>query len=523
MSHTLLFPRVLRCLYAAMLSEETGISASEAIHLLHRQRPSRRRFLATLAGGAAIAGEAYSEARGRTMDVGIVGAGLAGLMCAHELRRRGVKQVTIYEAADRAGGRIWTLRDYFPAQVAERGAELIDSKHKVMRRLARSFNLRLEDLSKQPGDLTFFFGGARVPESAIVEEFRAIAPALKRERRSLSNRPNALRHTPNDRMLDHQNLRQFLERLQPPPLALKALEQAYEAEYGLDIEEQSALNLLLFLDFRSKSHFDPYGAISDERYHIAEGNDSIVRGLSDGMRDALQFGMELRRVARTAPGAIELTFQHDGLTIHKTHDAVVLAIPFTVLREVELHSSLSLPESKLRVIRELGYGTNAKMKVGFTGRPWREINSNGASYSDLENHQATWETNPAKAGLDRAVLTDYSSGRRGARLDPADVQREARRFLADLNLVYPGAEQRARRHGDEIMVHLQHWPSHPLTRGSYTCYRPGQFTALAGHEATSAGNLFFAGEHTDSFFDWQGFMEGAARSGLRAAAEILKA
>jgi monoamine oxidase len=163
------------------------------------------------------------------------------------------------------------------------------------------------------------------------------------------------------------------------------------------------------------------------------------------------------------------------------------------------------------------------MKVGFAGRPWQKVNSNGSSYSDLENHQATWETNPTQARPDRAILTDYSSGRRGARLDPADVQREARRFLADLNLVYPGAEQRARRHGDEIMVHLQHWPSHPLTRGSYTCYRPGQFTALAGHEATSAGNLFFAGEHTDSFFDWQGFMEGAARSGLRAAAEILKA
>jgi monoamine oxidase len=506
-----------------MLAEERGISASDAIHVLHQERPSRRRFLASLAGGATIAAEAHGRARGRQIDVGIVGAGLAGLMCAHELRRRGVKPVTIYDASVRAGGRMWTLRDYFPGQVAERGAELIDSRHKVMRRLARSFNLRLEDLSKQPGDLTFFFGGVRVPEGAIVEEFRTIAPALKRERRALSNRPNALRHTPNDQMLDRRNLREFLESLQAPPLAFKALEQAYEAEYGLEIEEQSALNLLLFLDFRGKSHFDPYGAISDERYHVAEGNDAIIRELSGGLRGALQFGMALRRVARTAVGAIELTFEQDGRSFRKAHDAAVLAIPFAVLREVELDSGLSLPESKLRAIRELGYGTNAKMKVGFTARPWQQVGSNGASYSDLKNHQATWETNPTRASSDRAVLTDYSSGRRGARLDPTDVQQEARRFLADLNLIFPGAEDRARRRGECIAVHLEHWPSNPLARGSYTCYRPGQFTTLAGHEGTPAGNLFFAGEHTDSFFEWQGFMEGAARSGIRAAAEILKA
>jgi monoamine oxidase len=72
-------------------------------------------------------------------------------------------------------------------------------------------------------------------------------------------------------------------------------------------------------------------------------------------------------------------------------------------------------------------------------------------------------------------------------------------------------------------VHLEHWPSNPLTRGSYTCYRPGQFTTIAGHEGTPVGNLYFAGEHTNSFYEWQGFMEGAALSGIDAAQQILKA
>jgi monoamine oxidase len=60
----------------------------------------------------------------------------------------------------------------------------------------------------------------------------------------------------------------------------------------------------------------------------------------------------------------------------------------------------------------------------------------------------------------------------------------------------------------------------PLTKGAYTANQPGYFTTLEGLAAKPVGNLFFAGEYTDSFYSWQGFMEGGALSGLRAAAEV---
>jgi monoamine oxidase len=95
--------------------------------------------------------------------------------------------------------------------------------------------------------------------------------------------------------------------------------------------------------------------------------------------------------------------------------------------------------------------------------------------------------------------------------------------LNDLNLVYPGALAAASRDASAMLrVHLEHWPSNPLTLGSYTCYRPGQFTAIAGNEGKAIGNLHFAGEHANSFYEWQGFMEGAALSGIQAAREILQ-
>jgi monoamine oxidase len=122
------------------------------------------------------------------------------------------------------------------------------------------------------------------------------------------------------------------------------------------------------------------------------------------------------------------------------------------------------------------------------------------------------------------VLTDYASGHRGASLDLVGVQAAAEAFLIDLDRVYEGAAAVAsRRQNGSVVAHLEHWPSNQLARGSYTCYKPGQFTSIAGLEGRAAGNLYFAGEHTDSFYNWQGFMEGAALSGLDVASAILRA
>ena len=65
------------------------------------------------------------------------------------------------------------------------------------------------------------------------------------------------------------------------------------------------------------------------------------------------------------------------------------------------------------------------------------------------------------------------------------------------------------------------WPSEPNALGSYTCNQPGYFTTMEGWLGEPAGNLAFAGEHTDSFHNFQGFIEGAAQSGIRAAEYLL--
>jgi monoamine oxidase len=117
-------------------------------------------------------------------------------------------------------------------------------------------------------------------------------------------------------------------------------------------------------------------------------------------------------------------------------------------------------------------------------------------------------------------MTDYLGGTRGASVDP--VQLEAEQYITDLNRVFPGARTAARRVDGNVVAHLEHWPSNPLALGSYTCYMPGQFTTIAGLEGLPGRRVFFAGEHANSFYEWQGFMEGAALSGVDVAAAILK-
>ena len=538
MSRSKAFDHLIRIARIADYCESRKLASKEgceraASAARRRDEPDlkRRAFLKGMAALAA-AGAVGNLARPREeawgapapdVRIGIVGAGLAGLVCADELRKKGIR-ATIFEAGTRAGGRCWSLRDFFPGQVAERGGEFIDTPHKTLLGYAREFGLKLEDVDKEPGEVFYFFGGQRHPESAVVEEYRDFVAVMRDDLRSLSNEPTADAHSDFDAALDALSLAEYLATRNAGALLRAVVEQAYKAEYGLEIAQQSCLNFLLFIHADRRSKFTPFGVFSDERYHVIEGNDRIVEGLSARVQSDIETGMQLVRVAKTAGGRIALTFAQGAAIRERVFDAAVLALPFTILRDVELDGSLALPDWKVNAIRSLGYGTNAKMMVGFGARPWLALGSNGESYSDLPHHQLTWETNPSRAGARRGVLTDYSSGRRGATLNPGDPQGEAARFLGDLDQVFPGALASARRDAQgRFFVHLEHWPSNPLIKGSYTCYRPGQFTSIAGQEGKPVGNLYFAGEHANSFYDSQGFMEGAALSGIDAAHAILRA
>lgn len=462
------------------------------------------------------------------VKVGIVGAGLAGLACGYELKQQGIF-ANIYEASNRVGGRCFSLGGAFPGavnfpnQVVERGGEFIDSKNKTLLRLAKQFGLTLEDISQQPGEMTCYFKGQHYQQSAVLEEYRDFLLTIDADLRQLSPIVTADNYTAVDAEFDKINFLEYLETRKVGDIAKAAINASYMAEYGLELEEQSCLNLLMVVRQIEKSEASPFYIFSDETYHIVGGNEQIVQGLSNELQGQINLGMRLVRVRKNSMNRIELTFNNGSQTTSVEYDAVVLAIPFPLLRQVELDASLELPNWKLEAIAKLDNGTQSKLILGFNSRPWVALDSNGASYSDLPNHQVTWESNPTKSTDAHAVLVDYSSGQRSAKLNSEQVQAEAKLFLKDLDQIYPGATASATRDPkDDLLVHLEHWPSNQLTQGSYACYRPGDFTTIAGNEGKSIDNLFFAGEHANSFYEWQGYMEGAVLSGIQSAKEILQ-
>ena len=543
MSRTAAFHNLSQAMYVAAYCDQSGVNTAEGLARVEematgKPKPVKRREFIHGLGTTAAVGvtlrqprHSYAGKPTPNVNIGIVGAGLAGLTCAYTLQKRG-RIATLYEGRGRIGGRQWSMGGAFngavnfPDQVVELGGEFIDNLHKTLLGYAQEFGLIREDVGKNwlDGETAWRFNGQRVPEATIVNEFRDLVSAMRHDLTRLSRVVTVNNHSAFDRDLDFTNLREYLEAKGAAPNILAAINVSYTGEYGLEIEQQSALNLLLSIHADKRAKFKLFGVFTDERWHIEGGNQQISENLAYRLSDQIRLGMKLLAIQKTTDGRVELTFDQNGTTITGKHDAVVLAIPFSILRDVEFFG-LDLPDSKLMAINEMLYGTNAKLHVGFNKRIWGEHSSNGVSYSDLPNHQTTWESNPSRATERNAVAVYFSGGNRGAALRPGKLELETEQFLMDFDKLYPGALDAAVRRdsgSNKFLSHLQHWPSDPFIKGSYVCSHPGYFTTIAGNEATPVDNLYFAGSHTDSFYEWQGFQEGAANSGIRAAKEILR-
>ena len=162
---------------------------------------------------------------------------------------------------------------------------------------------------------------------------------MRADLRRLSSEVTASSPTADDVILDNTSLSAYLDGhnaagVAAGPVARAAITSAYLAEYGMETGEQSCLNFLMFIHADRRSKFTPFGVFSDERYHVVDGNERIAEGLTQSLPRPVDLGRTLVAVRRTSGGAIELTFE-TGTPV--THDIVVLAMPFSVLRHVALH------------------------------------------------------------------------------------------------------------------------------------------------------------------------------------------
>jgi monoamine oxidase len=396
----------------------------------------------------------------------------------------------------------------------------------------KRFGLTRIDLFDTAEDVLYWIDGVTHPESRIIDGFRDVVLRMKEDMRAVTSEISAKNFDPMpgsaDVRLDNTNLQEYLERLGADDVFIRAIQSVFGGEYGQAIHLQSCLNFILFAKLtRSKSRIVYFGANNAERYAVAEGNEAFARGLRDDLVDAggsVEGGMTLTALRRGTDGRYVLSF---GKKTQRMHDAVVLAIPATVIRAmVALDSSLGIAPQTRAAIASLQYGDNTKTMFQFgSNEPFAALGGDGTAYASdptLPNVQVVF---PSKTGASGAnpttpVMVDYGFGERGHRLPNVDP--DGTGFLGDYDEIFPGAAAAVVPLLNGELFARAHWPSDPNALGSYTCNQPGYFTTMEGWLGEPAGNLAFAGEHTDSFHKFQGFIEGAAQSGTRAAEYLLE-
>lgn len=526
MAHTPLFQRLLKLTSLAQKAHQQKMDETE---FAEQHFSSRRKFIQSSAmamAGVALAScsklvdvpadtsnsDRISNTCPSSPSVAIIGAGIAGLQAAFYLQRANVPCV-LYDANKRAGGRMFTAHDVLnPGVSTELGGEFIDTGHYDIRALARYFGFPLLDLyNEQELQLTqniYYFNNIIYTDKDFLREIAPYLPRINRDVNSLSDVIKYNSYSSTDAMFDHMNIEQYFDSIGLTGWLRELLLVAYVGEYGLKAEECNAINFLFLFGLSPEGEPALYGG-SDERFKVSGGNQRIVDALYKEVKDRVHLEHRLVKIESKGEG-YTLYFENapKGVDV----DIVLLTLPFTLLREVEI--DVDLPKVKRLAIDTLSYGTNAKFFMGFKGRRWRtQYNSVGMSYSD-NSTENTWDNSQLQPGNDGG-LTVFLGGDDGANLVHGDVSVQASVYLNKLNQIYPGV-----RNDYNGKAFRFTWPQFPFTKGSYSAWKVGQYTSIAGSEIETVGNLFFAGEHTS--YNFQGYMNGGAVTGRIAAQNILK-
>ena len=525
-SKTVLFETLRKALHMALAANKAETTAEETIQLAEESAMTRRKFLENTGKTALITsliGLNTEGVFGRSFSlkkpprIVIVGAGIAGLNALHILKKAGL-DATIYESSGRIGGRIFTVKNVMGEGTwTEFGGEFIDTNHADMWELAKEFKLELIDYAQtSESKLTkeaFFFNGEHRSLKDVIEGFRHFANKIKADADRLPDEMSTAGYKIKNayiKKLDRMSLSQYLEKIGAQGWIKTFIEVAYESEYGLSPQVQSAINLPILISTNTEGGTLELFGESDERYKIRGGNQSVPNALAEKYTNHIELNRSLEAISRNKSDEYELTFS--GLSAAIKADFVVMTIPFSRLKNVDIR--LKMPQLKWDSINTMGFGSNAKLMLGMKKHYWREQGYQGLCYSDIgipngwDNAQLQTNDNEA-AGL--SILFGGASGINVGKGSP-ESQKDI--YLPKWNRIFKGANE----HFNGKVARM-HWPTYPHALGSYICYRTGQYTSIAGAEAMPVGNLFFAGEHCGG--DFSGYMNGAAKSGREAAEAVL--
>jgi monoamine oxidase len=525
MTHSPLFRQFIRTLQQARRQNLQADGRPQPLPRVQRQW-TRRRFIrsATLAGGSALFTSTLSQAtRGWSQQqpkIAIVGGGIAGLNAAYYLKKAGLS-ATVYEARRRLGGRILSVTDAVgPGLVSDLGGHFINSDHADMLQLVREFDLKLfnrvEDAQRFPFPETgYFFDGRLRSQAEVADQLRPLARQISRDAALIDR--DFEQFAP---QFDQQSVAEYLvthANKIPKPFVRRLIENSIRTEYGVEPSQSSALQLLFNLPTVDGRDVDVLGN-SDEVFVVEGGTGKLIDSLASVLKGQIQTRMRLTRLQSQSKG-FRLTFANRQVV---DADVVILAIPFPVLRTVDLQ--VELPPGLRRFINEVDLGSNEKLYAGFERKVWRRDQGFVMESWTDRGFSAAWDGTQRQTNRKDGALTFFLGGDEVKAAQASRARPLGRTLIQQFNGMIPGAQDAAT---DRFL--LTQWTTDPLTQGGYTNFKPGQLLEFGEflyvesenpdeRQTVNVGNIVFAGEQlSDEFY---GFMNGAAQTG-RLAAEVV--
>ncbi|HEY1539602.1 MAG TPA: flavin monoamine oxidase family protein [Solirubrobacteraceae bacterium] len=496
------------------------------------RRISRRRFLAAaavaaagpLAGGepAAAAAKRKTPPRRRAHrreDVVVVGAGLAGLVAAREVARAG-HSVTVVEARDRVGGRTLS-RPIAGGQVVDLGAEFVGPTQNHIHALIDELGIATFP-GYETGKNVYIGGGQRStysdggltgmapPDPAALVDLLLAIPQL--DSLALQVPVDAPWEAKRAGEWDAQSLDTWLRRnTTAGKRFLDIAQAALRPIFGAEPREISLLFALFFIaasgDEQTPGTFERNFSTRNgaQQDHVAGGTQSISLAVARQLGRRVVLRSPVRRIV-TAGDHVEVVSDRYVNRARR----VIVALPPTLAGRIQYEPAM--PALRDGLTQRLPQGTLIKVQAIYERPFWRGDGLNGSSLSDVGPCNVTFDSSP-ESGQPGALLgfVGGDEARSFARLSAA-----ARRDAA--------LQSFGRAFGAQALEPIDYvemdWSAETYTRGCPVAIAaPGVLTTYGPALREPVGRIHWAGTETAGY--WNGYMDGAVRSGERAAAEVL--
>lgn len=442
------------------------------------------------------------------VDVVVVGAGLAGLAAARHLAAAG-QEVVVLEARDRVGGRTFDRRLNNGVRV-ECGGQWIGPTQDAAASLVDELGLETFPTFVEGDDLTFRDGqairqeaeGFGLSDAATGEVFRVWQNIEVLAAETVVASPWT---SPGADELDDVTAASWLQSQTNDAMALRFFGVLIPAIFAAEPVEMSMLHFLFYV--KSGNGLAMLAATEGgaQERRLVEGTQAISKRIADGLGSAVRLSSPVGRIARTSSG---VAVTHSSGTV--TASSVVVAIPPTLAGRIVYDPPL--PVGRDSLTQQMPAGSVIKVNVGYDTPFWREEGLSGSVIGLDDPFSVVFDNSPPDGSCGVLVAFAEADHSRHVRA----MSERDRRLLSVRTLTkYLGSKA-----SDPFDVIVQDWSSEPWTRGCYGAHLgAGVWTRYGSALAEPVEPIHWAGAETAS--TWNGYMDGAIRSGYRAAAAIL--